>query len=33
MFVAAAGVHRQHALLACEFMIDKLKRDAPSWKK
>ena len=31
--VRAAGKRTQHAFLACEFMIDKLKKDAPFWKK
>ena len=33
VFVAVASAHRKHAFLACEFMIDKLKKDAPFWKK
>ncbi len=33
VFVAAASKHRKHAFLACEFMIDALKTDAPFWKK
>ena len=33
VFVAAASAHRKHAFLACEFMIDTLKTDAPFWKQ
>jgi len=33
VFVAAASRHRKHAFLACEFMIDALKTEAPFWKQ
>jgi len=33
VFVAAASQHRKQAFLACEFMIDTLKTNAPFWKK
>jgi molybdopterin synthase catalytic subunit len=33
VFVAAASRHRKQAFLACEFMIDTLKTQAPFWKK
>ncbi|MBY8826910.1 molybdenum cofactor biosynthesis protein MoaE [Hephaestia mangrovi] len=33
VFVAAAAAHRQAALDACAFMIDRLKTDAPFWKR
>lgn len=33
VFVAAAAAHRQAALDACSFMIDRLKTDAPFWKR
>ncbi|MGN6376664.1 MAG: molybdenum cofactor biosynthesis protein MoaE [Sphingomonas sp.] len=33
VFVAAAAPHRQAALDACAFMIDRLKTDAPFWKR
>ena len=33
VFVAAASRHRKQAFLACEFMIDTLKTNAPFWKK
>jgi len=33
VFVAAASPHRGQAFRACEFMIDRLKTDAPFWKK
>jgi molybdopterin synthase catalytic subunit len=33
VFVAAAAAHRQPALDACAFMIDRLKTDAPFWKR
>ena len=33
VFVAAASAHRKHAFLACEFMIDALKTEAPFWKQ
>lgn len=33
VFVAAASAHRAAALDACSFLIDRLKTDAPFWKK
>jgi molybdopterin synthase catalytic subunit len=33
VFVAAASAHRAGALAACAFLIDRLKTDAPFWKK
>jgi molybdopterin synthase catalytic subunit len=33
VFVAAAAGHRQPALDACAFMIDRLKTQAPLWKR
>ncbi len=33
VFVAAASPHRAEALAACAFLIDRLKTDAPFWKK
>jgi len=33
VFVATAGRHRTEALEACTFLIDRLKTDAPFWKK
>ena len=33
VFVAAAAAHRAEALAACAFLIDRLKTDAPFWKK
>jgi molybdopterin synthase catalytic subunit len=33
VFVAAAASHRRAALDACAFMIDRLKTDAPFWKR
>ncbi len=33
VFVATASAHRQAALEACAFLIDRLKTDAPFWKK
>jgi len=33
VFVAAAAAHRQAALDACAFMIDRLKTQAPLWKR
>jgi molybdopterin synthase catalytic subunit len=33
VFVAAASAHRAEALAACSFLIDRLKTDAPFWKK
>jgi len=33
VFVAAASPHRKDAFLACEYMIDTLKTDAPFWKQ
>lgn len=31
--VAVAAVHRKHAIEACEFGIDEIKRCVPIWKK
>ena len=33
MMVAAAGVHRNEAFLAADFLMDYLKSRAPFWKK
>lgn len=33
VLVIAAAAHRQPALAACAFLIDRLKTDAPFWKK
>lgn len=33
VFVAAAATHRAAALDACAFLIDRLKTDAPFWKR
>lgn len=33
VFVAAAAHHRRTALEACAYLIDRLKTDAPFWKK
>lgn len=33
VFVATAARHRTEALEACTFLIDRLKTDAPFWKK
>jgi molybdopterin synthase catalytic subunit len=33
VLVAVAAAHRGEAFLACEFIIDYLKMDAPFWKK
>ncbi len=33
VFVAAAAPHRAAALEACAFLIDRLKTDAPFWKR
>lgn len=33
VLVAAASAHRAEALSACGFLIDRLKSDAPFWKK
>jgi molybdopterin synthase catalytic subunit len=33
VFVAAAAAHRRAALDACAFLIDRLKTDAPFWKR
>lgn len=33
VFVGTAAVHRAAALEACAFLIDRLKTDAPFWKK
>ena len=33
VFVAASSAHRAAALEACAFLIDRLKTDAPFWKR
>lgn len=33
VFVACTSAHRQQAFLACEFVMDYLKTEAPFWKK
>lgn len=33
VLVAVCGAHRNEAFLACEFMMDYLKTEAPFWKK
>ena len=33
VFVGVASKHRKNAFLACEFIIDLLKTQAPFWKK
>ena len=33
VFVGAASAHRADALAACTFLIDRLKTDAPFWKR
>ncbi len=33
VFVAASAAHRAAALDACAFLIDRLKTDAPFWKR
>ncbi|MDB5682141.1 MAG: molybdopterin synthase catalytic subunit [Sphingomonas bacterium] len=33
VFVAACSAHRSAALEACSFLIDRLKIDAPFWKR
>ncbi|MET4898108.1 molybdenum cofactor biosynthesis protein MoaE [Sphingomonadaceae bacterium jetA1] len=33
VFVAAAAAHRGEALEACAYLIDRLKTDAPFWKR
>ena len=33
VFVAAAAPHRSAALEACAYLIDRLKTDAPFWKR
>ena len=33
VFAAATSQHRQQAFLACEFIMDYLKPEAPFWKK
>ncbi len=33
VFVACASAHRRDALEACAFLIDRLKTDAPFWKR
>ena len=32
VFVAVAAVHRRAAFQACDFLMDRLKTDAPFWK-
>lgn len=32
LLVAVAGPHRKEAFLACEFVVDAIKWDAPIWK-
>jgi molybdopterin synthase catalytic subunit len=33
VLVACASPHRADALAACAFLIDRLKTDAPFWKR
>lgn len=33
VLVAVCSAHREHAFLACEFIMDYLKTQAPFWKK
>ena len=33
VLVACASAHRKDALEACAFLIDRLKTDAPFWKR
>ena len=33
VFVGTAAAHRQAALEACSYLIDRLKTDAPFWKR
>jgi molybdopterin synthase catalytic subunit len=33
VFIATAAPHRQAALEACAYLIDRLKTDAPFWKR
>ncbi|MFX8441096.1 molybdenum cofactor biosynthesis protein MoaE, partial [Acinetobacter baumannii] len=33
VLVATAATHRREALDACAFLIDRLKTDAPFWKR
>lgn len=33
VFIATASAHRQAALDACAYLIDRLKTDAPFWKR
>ena len=33
VFIAVASAHRKEAFRACEFAIDRLKREIPIWKK
>jgi molybdopterin synthase catalytic subunit len=33
VYVGVAAQHRENAFLACEFIMDFLKNDAPFWKK
>ncbi|MBT3070622.1 molybdenum cofactor biosynthesis protein MoaE [Rhodomicrobium sp. Az07] len=32
VFVGVSAIHRAEAFAACEFLIDRLKTDAPFWK-
>ncbi len=33
VFVGTAAHHRREALAACAYLIDRLKTDAPFWKR
>ena len=33
VFIATAAAHRKEALEACAYLIDRLKTDAPFWKR
>ena len=33
VFIGTAAAHRREALEACAFLIDRLKTDAPFWKR
>jgi len=33
VFVGTAAAHRREALEACAYLIDRLKTDAPFWKR
>jgi molybdopterin synthase catalytic subunit len=33
VFILVASAHRKDSFAACEFLIDRLKSDAPFWKK